>query len=298
MSEPWRFVAQLLHAPTADEWLARCRRVEAQGYAGISLPDHVGAQFAPLVALAAAASVTERCTLGTNVLANDFRHPTMLAKELATLDVLTNGRVVAGLGAGWMTADYERTGIPLDRPGVRIDRLLEAVTVLRGLWATGPFTCNGAHYRIDALDGQPKPVRPGGIPVLIGGGARRILTEAARVADIVGIGLDNRVGVQDERQARTATAAALREKLAWVREGAAGRPEPPALSIRVLYVAVTSDRWAAASQIGRQVGLDAADLLESPHALIGSVPEIVDDLRRRRDEYGVMEHVVSQRALD
>src|SRR4029079_2938594 len=102
-----------------DEWRDRCRRVEQQGYAGISLADHFGAQFAPLVALAAAATVTERCTLGVNVLANDFRHPALLAKELATLDVLSGGRVIAGIGAGWMTADYSSTGLPLDRPGIR-----------------------------------------------------------------------------------------------------------------------------------------------------------------------------------
>lgn len=298
MGGPWRFVAQLLGAPSADEWLARCRRVEAQGYSGISLPDHFGAQFAPLVALAAAASVTERCTLGTNVLANDFRHPAMLAKELATLDVLSGGRVVAGVGAGWMRSDYVSTGIPLDRPGVRIDRLIETVTVLRGLWGASPFSFEGAHHRIHGLDGQPKPARPSGIPVLIGGGSRRILTEAGRHADIVGIGLDNRAGVQGEASWRSATADATREKLAWVRDGAADRPEPPAISMRVVFVAVTDDRWSAAVDFAASVGVDADDVLSSPHALVGTPIEIADDLQRRRDEYGITEYVVSERSLD
>ena len=298
MSGPWRFVAQLLGAPSAEDWLARCRRVEAQGYTGISLPDHFGAQFAPLVALAAAATVTERCTLGTNVLANDFRHPAMLAKELATLDVLSGGRVVAGIGAGWMSADYDSTGISLDRPGLRIDRLLETVRVLRGLWSEGTFSFAGRHYRIDRLDGQPKPARAAGIPVLIGGGSRRILTEAGRVADIVGIGLDNRAGVQGASAWRSATAAAMREKLAWVREGAEGRPEPPSISVRVLFVAVTDDRWSAAVDFAASVGVDADDVLSSPHALVGTPIEIADDLQRRRDEYGITEYVVSERSLD
>jgi probable F420-dependent oxidoreductase len=298
VSDGIRFVAQLSGAADGAEWRDRCRRVEEQGYAGISLADHFGAQFAPLVALAAASAVTERCTLGSNVLANDFRHPAMLAKELATLDVLSGGRVVAGIGAGWMTADYTSTGIPLDRPGIRIERLVESVQVLRGLWGDGPFSFAGEHYRVDELDGQPKPSGRAAIPVLIGGGARRILTVAGRHADVVGLALDNRAGVMGEASGRSATAAATREKLAWVREAAAGRTVAPVISVRVLMVAVTDDRWGAAAELGRGLGLDAAELLESPHALVGTPADIVDDLRRRRDDYGFGHYVVSQAVTD
>jgi probable F420-dependent oxidoreductase len=293
----WRFVAQLLTEASASDWLARCRRVEAQGYAGISLPDHFGPQFAPLIALTAAASVTDRCTLGMNVLANDFRHPAVLAKELATLDVISGGRVVAGVGAGWMSADYESSGISLDRPGLRIERMLEAVTVLRGLWAEGPFTHEGEHYRIRELDGRPKPVR-GTIPLVIGGGARRVLTEAGRHADVVSLGLDNRAGIQEAHAGASATATATREKLGWIRAGAADRGSPPVVSVRVLLVEVTDDRWSAAARLGRALGLDAAEVLESPHALVGTPDQIVDDLRRRRDDYGFTDYVVSQSTLD
>jgi probable F420-dependent oxidoreductase len=293
-----RFVAQLSGAADGDAWRARCRRVEEQGYAGISLADHFGAQFAPLVALAVAASVTERCTLGINVLANDFRHPAVLAKELATLDVLSNGRVVAGIGAGWMTADYTQTGLTLDRPGIRIDRLVESVQVMRGLWAEGPFSFAGEHYRITELDGQPKPSGRPSVPLLIGGGGPRILRTAGRHADIVGLALDNRAGVMGEASGRSATASATREKLAWIREGASGRPTEPTVSVRVLVVAVTDDRWSAAAALGRPFGLDAAELLESPHALVGSVADIADDLRRRRDEYGFDHFVVRQNVVD
>jgi probable F420-dependent oxidoreductase len=298
VSDGIRFVAQLAAADSAEGWADRCRRAESQGYAGISLADHFGAQFAPLVALAAAAAVTRDLTLGVNVLANDFRHPAMLAKELATLDVLSGGRVVAGIGAGWMTADYEMSGLPRDSAGVRIDRLLESITVLRGLWADQPFTFAGAHYRITALDGQPKPVRDDGIPVLVGGGSQRILTEAARHADIVGIGLDNRAGVMGAGAGRSATAAATREKLAWIRTGAADRAFQPAVSVRLLMVAVSDDRWSAATALGRSLSLDADEVLESPHALVGTTEQLVDDLRRRRDGYGFTEYVVSQAALD
>jgi probable F420-dependent oxidoreductase len=293
-----QFVAQLGGAVDGDAWRATCRRVEAQGYTGISLADHFGAQFAPLVALAAAAAVTERCTLGVNVLANDFRHPAVLAKELATLDVLSGGRVVAGIGAGWMTADYTQTGLAFDRPGVRIERLVESLHVLRGLWGDGPFTFTGSHYRIDGLDGQPKPCGDRSIPVLVCGGAPRILGVAGRHADIVGLALDNRAGVMGAASGRSATAAATREKLAWVRAAASERDALPSVSVRVLFVAVTGDRWSAAAELGRPIGLDAAEVLESPHALVGSVDDIVDDLRRRRDEYGFDHYVVSQAVVD
>jgi probable F420-dependent oxidoreductase len=299
MGDGIEFVAQLTKAASRDEWLALGRRVEAMGYAGVSVSDHIGPQLAPLVALAALAPVTERLTLGTNVLANDFRHPAMLAKELATLDVLSGGRVVAGIGAGWMSADYEQTGIALDRAGVRIDRLVEAVQVLRGSWADAPFSFHGEHYRVSNLDGQPKPVQRPGPRVLVGGGARRILSEAARHADIVGIALDNRAGEMGEHSWRSTTRDAFREKLAWVHAAAAARPDgrTPPISVRVLLVAVTDARGAAAD-LGRPVGLDAGAVLDSPHALVGSASSIADTLRRRRDELGIAHYVVSQAAVE
>ena len=293
------FTAQLLAAPSAAAWRSLCREVEQLGYAGISVSDHFGAQFAPVVALAAAAMVTERVTLGFNVLANDFRHPAMLGKELATLDVLSDGRVLAGLGAGWMLADYAQTGLPFASAGERIERLAEAVAVLRRLWSAEPCSFAGKHYRVDALDGLPKPVQAGGPPILLGGGAPRMLTMAGRVGDVVGIALDNRGGVANAQAAtRSSTAGSTRDKLGWIRAGAdqVARPMPP-VSVRVLTVKVTNDRWRDATELGRPLGLDAADLIESPHALIGSAAQIVDDLRARQVDYGFSRYVVSQSAV-
>jgi probable F420-dependent oxidoreductase len=293
------FTAQLLSAPSGAAWRALCREIEQLGYAGISMSDHFGAQFAPVIAAAAAASVTERVTLGFNVLANDFRHPAMLAKELTTLDVLSDGRVLAGLGAGWMHADYVETGLPFDKASVRIDRLVEAVTVLRGLWSGEPYSFAGAHYRIDGLTNRPRPVQVGGPPVLLGGGAKRMLTTAGALADVVGIALDNRSGVAGASAASaSSTAASTRDKVAWIRAGAAaaGRAGPP-VSVRVLTVQVTDDRWRAATELGRPLGLDAAALLESPHALVGTTAQIIDDLLARRAEYGFARYVVSQSAV-
>ena len=224
------------------------------------MSDHFGAQFAPVIALAAAASATERVTLGFNVLANDFRHPALLAKELTTLDVLSDGRVLAGLGAGWMHADYVETGMAFDKASVRIGRLIEAVSVLRG----EPFSFAGEHYRIAGLVNRPRPVRSGGLPLLLGGGAERMLTTAGALADVVGIALDNRSGLAGAPAASaSSTAASTRDKLTWIRAGAAaaGRPMPP-VSVRVLTVQITDQRRRAATELGRALGLDAASLLE------------------------------------
>src|SRR5690349_14783590 len=138
-------------------------------------------------ALAAAAAVTTTLRIGPLVLGNDYKHPVVLAREAATLDVLSNGRLELGIGAGWMTADYEKAGIPLDAPGVRISRLEESITILKGLFADGPFSFDGAHYHISELDGEPKPVQRPYPPFIIGGGGPRILAVAAREAAIVGV---------------------------------------------------------------------------------------------------------------
>jgi probable F420-dependent oxidoreductase len=291
------FTVQLTAASSATEWRSLCQRAEALGYAGISISDHFNAQLAPIPALAAAAAVTERVRLGFNVLANDFRHPAMLAKELATIDVLSDGRLVAGIGAGWMTHDYHATGIALDRPGVRIERLAEAVTIMRGLWRDGAFSFDGTHYRIDGLDGLPKPVQklP---PILIGGGAPRVLGLAGRVADVVGIALDNRSGAVGTHTWQSARVASTHEKLSWIAKGAEGRATPPRVSVRVLHVAVTDDRARAAADFAASSGLDADDALSSPHTLIGTVDEIVADLRARRQTLGFGDYVVSQSALE
>ena len=297
MSGTISFTVQLTSAASAGEWRALCRRAETTGYAGISISDHFSAQLAPIPALAAAAAITERVRLGFNVLANDFRHPAMLAKELATIDVLSEGRLVAGIGAGWMTQDYHATGIALDRPGLRIERLEEAVAILRGLWSDGPFSFAGTHYRINELDGLPKPVQKPP-PVLIGGGAPRVLGLAGRVADVVGIALDNRSGAVGTHTWQSARVASTQDKLSWIAKGAEGRATPPRISVRVLHVAVTDDRARAAADFAAASGLDADEALTSPHALIGTVDEIVADLRSRQQRLGLSDYVVSQSALD
>ncbi|MEY2456691.1 MAG: hypothetical protein QOK06_1785, partial [Acidimicrobiaceae bacterium] len=195
----FRFGVQCSSPPavSAGSWAALARRCEELGYATLTVADHFDDQLAPVPAIMAAADATTTLRVGALVFGNDYRHPVVLAKEAATLDVLSGGRFELGLGAGWMSSDYERAGMTLDRPGVRIDRMVEALEVITRLWADEPCSFRGEHYAVEGLDGLPKPVQRPRPPILIGGGGRRVLTVAAEWADIIGINFALAKGVID-----------------------------------------------------------------------------------------------------
>ncbi|MGH9085338.1 MAG: TIGR03621 family F420-dependent LLM class oxidoreductase, partial [Acidimicrobiales bacterium] len=218
----FRFGIQLSAAKSGDDWAAQARKAEDLGYSTLFLPDHFGDQLAPLPAMMAAAAATTELRVGTLVFDNDYKHPVVLAKEMATIDVLSGGRVEFGLGAGWMNTDYEQSGIPQDRPGVRIKRMTEGLEVIKGLWAEGPFSFEGEHYTITGYDGLPKPAQAA-LPFLIGGGAKRVLSIAAREAQIVGINPSIHSGHVDAAAAQNGAADETDKKIAWVREAAGDR---------------------------------------------------------------------------
>jgi probable F420-dependent oxidoreductase len=225
----------------------------------------------------------------------------VLAKEAATLDVLSGGRLELGLGTGYRRADYEQPGIAFDPPAVRVARFEEAVRVVKGFFADAPFTFAGRYYRVQELDGVPKPVQRPHPPILIGGGSKRILSIAAREADIVAVNI--RTTPQGEFDFTSITAEATAQKVAWVREAAGARFESLELNILAPLVAVTADRRGAAEQFLRFFGLptdaqSVAQLLESPVALIGSIDQIVEDLVARRERYGFSYVVVWDNSLD
>jgi probable F420-dependent oxidoreductase len=294
---PFRFGVQVRTPRSAKAWAECARRIEGLGYSVLSMPDHLQDQFAPLPALAAAATATSRIRLGTWVLANDFRHPVMLAKEAATLDLLSDGRLELGVGAGWMTEDYSTSGIPLDRPGLRIERLAEAIQVLRGLWDPGRFDFEGRHYAVSGLDGLPKPLqRP--IPLAMGGGGRRILRLAAREADIIGFAAHLPGGRMDAESGRTQTLAATEQKLAWVREAAGSRLARIELQARVLQSAVGEGALARAGELAAPFGMTAEELLASPHALVGPASRIADHLLATRERHGLSYFTVNETAAE
>jgi probable F420-dependent oxidoreductase len=290
-------------APNA--WIAHVRRVEESGYSTFLIrdhfaPDYFGDQFAPFAALTAAAAATTSLRVGTLVFDNDYRHPVMLAKEAATLDVLSGGRLELGLGAGWLQSEYAQAGMTYDLPGVRIQRLSEAIAVLKGLFAEPPLTFAGTHYTISNLNGFPKPAQRPHPPILIGAGHKRMLMLAGREANTVGI-LTTSVAtgrVIDDRLARMADRVA--EQVAWVRAGAGARFAEIELST-VATVIITDQRRASTEQWIRErgwSGVTAEQVWDMPAVLIGSVDQLADDLHRRREQLGFSYYVVSDQSAE
>lgn len=283
---PFRFGAQL-GATTGEDWHRQLASAQDLGYSIVTVADHFGGRLAPLTALAAAADRVD-LRLGTLVLANDFRHPAMLAKEIATLDQLSDGRCELGIGAGWMTDDYRSSGIPMEAPGTRIDRLEEAIAIVKGLWGPGRFSYEGRHYTVD-LDGHPKPKQRPRPPILIAGGGRRILRLAGREADIVGISirLDEGGRAQLDKGVVSATREAVEQKLGWIRDGAGGRYDELELNVLVFEAHVTEAARDVLERIGAETGTDPEVVRESPQVLVGSVEEICETIERRRETFGI-----------
>lgn len=283
---PFRFGVQLSAPTEASGWRDTARRIEGLGYEVATMPDHFTDQFAPMPALQAVLDATTTLRAGALVFDNDYKHPAILAKELATMDVLSDGRVEIGLGAGWMRSDYDQLGLPYDRAGVRVDRLVEGLAVLRGVMGPSPFSFSGDHYRITDYDGHPKPVQQPCPPILIGGGGRRILSLAARHADIVGINGTLAAGEFGEDAFATMTFDAVADKVAVVAEAAGDRIDDVELNIRTFFNKVTDDRVAAVERIARAIGVDEDLLDRSPFALIGSTDRIIEDLLAARERFG------------
>jgi probable F420-dependent oxidoreductase len=284
----FRFGVQASTARTSAEWTEQARKIEGLGYSTLFMPDHfVDTALAPMVALSFAAAATTTLRIGMLVLGNDYKHPAVVAKEAATLDVLSGGRLEFGLGAGWMTADYDALGLPYDRPGVRIERLAEALTVVKGAWRDGAFDFAGAHYTIAAYDGLPKPVQQPRPPILVGGGGERLLRLAGREADIVGINPILRAGVIGVEAAQDTMGDSTLRKVGWVREGAGERFDDIELQIRYFVASITDDAQGLADAMAPAFGVDPADVAASGAVLVGSVDDVCDTLVARREEWGV-----------
>ncbi|OGO52092.1 MAG: luciferase [Chloroflexi bacterium RBG_16_68_14] len=286
MPRKFRFGLQSSRAASGEEWAAKARKIEELGFSTLFIPDHFTDQLAPLPALMAAADATKTLRLGTLVLDNDYRHPLVLAKELATLDVLSGGRLEIGLGAGWMVSDYQQSGIPYDAPGVRIGRLEEALKIMKGFFAEGGFSFTGRYYTITGHEGTPKPAQKPHPPFLVGGGGRRVLSLAAREADIVAVNFSLAEGMVNPAVAATGSAAATAEKMGWIRKAAGARFDDLEMQVTVFASVVTDDRQGTAERVAPGFGLAPEEVLESPHVLVGTVDQMVEELQRRREEYG------------
>jgi probable F420-dependent oxidoreductase len=293
----FRFGVQVSKETSAKGWAELARRTEAAGYEVLTMPDHFTDQLAPIPALMAAASATSTLRVGALVFDNDYKHPVVLAKELATIDLLSEGRLEIGLGAGWMISDYEEAGMPYDSPKVRIDRFIEGVAVIRGAMTEGAFSFSGDHYTITNYNGQPKPIqaRP---PLLIGGGGKRVLSYAAREADIIGINGTMTAGVVGPEALSTMTAESVDEKVAIVAAAGAHRINDIEMNIRTFFVKVTNDRAATVDGISSMFGVSKDMIDASPFALIGSVEECIEQLLERRERWGFSYTIVGAENID
>ena len=297
---PFHFYADAREIVDGRELAERARRAEAVGYHGLVIPDHLIEQLAPVPAMAVIAAATERLRVGAFVFNNDLRHPAVLAQELASLDVLSGGRLDVAIGAGWNKPEYDAIGLPFDATPVRQARLIEAIAVLKGAFGERPFSFAGEHYTIADLDGQPKPVQKPHPPFLIGGGGRKTLELAGREAQIVGLAPRILSGQRSDPTSLTLAAAA--EKIEWARAAAGDRfaalelnVYPSTTNVSITDHALAEARDLAAQLAGRTaVDVSAEELLESPHIFIGSLTALEAKFVRQREQLGINSIMVGE----
>lgn len=296
-SHPFRFGVQLDRAESGSAWRSLVRKIEDLGYSSVLLPDHFGDQFAPMVALAVAAEATTTLRVGTLVLGNDYRHPLLVAKEAATLDLLSEGRLELGIGAGWMTTDYEESGMALDPPSLRVERLAEAIAVMKTLWS-GTGDHQGAHYHLTRARGAPLPYRRPHPVLVVGGGGRKVLTVAGREADIVGLNSRLTEGFVGPRAIASLAPEHYDQRIGWVREAAGSRFESLEIQCLTFFIRVVPDRQRVLEETSRLFGMDPVVAADMPIAVIGSVEEIKETLQARRRRWGMNYWVVHQEDID
>ena len=294
---PFGFGVQGRTTGPRESWLAMVRRVEELGYGSYLALDHFVRGLDPVASLMAAAMTAPTLRVGSLVFDNDFRHPALLAKAAASLDVLSGGRLELGIGAGWLREEYDQTGIPFDPAGARIERMAEGVRLIKRIFVEEhPISFAGEHYTITGLVCPPKPVQQPHPPIIIGGGSKRVLTVAAQEADIVGI--TTRARPDGSKDTTDMTPAATAQKIAWIREAAGERFDDIELNIMVSDVVVTADRIGAAERLAKDYGVTVDDVLESPQVLIGGTDEMVEQLQERRERYGFSYVVVTEPNMD
>jgi len=311
MTHPFRFGLQAFEATTAAEWLDLVKKTEDLGYSTLFSSDHYfgpgriseatghrPVDMAPLVSIAVAAAATSHLRVGCRVFACDFHHPVVLAKETATLDLLSGGRLEVGLGAGWVRDEYDGLGVPMASAGARIAKLAEYVEVLRAHWAGEQLDIDGEHVHVSGFAGLPRPAQQPGPPIIIGGGAPKILGLAGRLADIVSINFNNSSGRLGGASVASSGADETAQKIGWIRDGAGERFDDIELEIGAYFVAVGDGADAALEAMAGRFGVSGEQFATHPHALFGSTAQICETLIERRERFGVSYVTVAQRHVD
>ncbi len=312
--KPFRFGVQSYSATSGADWREQAVAAESLGYSALHLADHIIGpgpalaatnhpvqNLAAVPAMAVAAEVTSTLRVGCRVFCTDYRNPVMLAKELATLDMFSDGRLEIGLGAGWLQGEYEAIGIPFNRPGVRIDRFVETLSVVRACFGSGEVKVEGTHVHAVGFEGVPKPTtRPGGAlpPLMIGGGSKRMLGIAGREADIVSLNFDNSSGKIGPAGVGSSTAALTASKIGWIRDGAGDRFDSIEIEIGAYFTIVTDQRAPTLEKMGPMLGLSAEEFGQHPHALVGSVDAICEQIIERRETFGISYITVGRSVME
>jgi probable F420-dependent oxidoreductase len=299
MSRPFRFGVQSYFADSPQGWRDQARRAEDLGFSTFSVADHVLGpgpalsamnhpvqNVAAMPAMAVAIEATSTIKIGSRVFCIDYRQPVMFAKEVATLDFFSEGRLELGLGAGWLHGEYDAMGVQWDRAGIRLDRLEETIGLLRAHFGEGLVDVAGEHVNASGFEGLPKPSN-GTPPIMIGGGAQRILGIAGREADIVSLNFNNSSGKIGPAGVGSSTAALTAEKIGWIRDGAGARFDDLEIEIGAYFTVVTDEREATLAKMAPMFALEPDQFAEHPHALIGPVEAICDQLVERRETYGI-----------
>ena len=311
MSKPFRFGIQAFSASSATEWTDTAKAAEDAGYSCLHLADHYmgpGAaqeaamhpvqDLAAIPAMMAAAAATSTIKVGARVMCCDYHHPLVLAKSLATIDLLSDGRLEPGFGAGWIASEYDAMGVTMDRPGVRIDRMIDYVKLARQFFAGDQLDMATEHVTANSMAATPASPQPGGPKIMMGGGGRRVLTACGELADIVSINFNNRDGKIGAVGIGSSTADLTEQKIGWIRDGAGDRFDDLEIEIGGYFTAVTDQTTATVEAMAGAMGLDVETMAAHPHALIGSVDEICETLEARREHYGISYITFGQRNLE
>jgi len=298
--KPFRFSLQSFNTTSPEAWRSLIRKTEDLGYSTFYLADHFLSEgpalegtyhppqmLAAVPAIAMALEQTSTLRVGCRVFCNDYRLPVMLAKEAATMDYLSGGRLEFGLGAGWIEREYEAAGLAFDAFPERFARFAESVHAYKAFMSGEPLSINGEHIHWQGFHGTPSPAQTPQPPLMIGGGSKKILQFAGAEADIVSLNFNNRAGMLGPDGMASGLAAATAQKIDWVKAGAGARFADVELEIGAYNTIITEHQAPTASAIGDALGMTAEDILEHPHCLIGSVDYICDTLQQRREAYGI-----------
>jgi probable F420-dependent oxidoreductase len=285
---PFKFAAMIRGGDSGEEFLGRVRQIESLGYNQVAMVDHFNPTYSPVPGLTAAAIVAPSLRVVATVFDNDFRNPVLLAKEMATLDQLSGGRVDVGIGAGWLLRDYEQSGVPYERAGVRISRMEEALAVMKGAWRGEPFSFEGEHYTIKDLEGYPPPVQQPHPPIYIGGGGDRMLSIAGREADIIGVHV--RFGPERAATSEDVYRDEMIRKIDVIREAAGSRFDGIELALLLFGAKVIdskADQEAEIARIAGANGMSVEEAAASPYFLVGSETELVEQIQGLRETFGI-----------